>query len=150
VVDRVDLEMQLPRAETASAVARHALRRSYARSVDPLVLGDAELLASELASNAVRHGRGAIMLRACLDDDRLLVEVVDEGSGFERALRRHDFGQVGGWGLDIVDEVADRWGVHEGTTRVWFELEPRDRRAREDLAARGSGSPTPPLDASLA
>ncbi len=58
-----------------------------------------------------------------LDEDRLLVEVVDEGSGFERGLRRSDFEQIGGWGLDIVEEVSSRWGVHEGTTHVWFELE---------------------------
>jgi hypothetical protein len=30
---------------------------------------------------------------------------------------------VGGWGLSIVDALASRWGVHEGTTHVWFELE---------------------------
>ena len=123
LADRVDLEMELPRAETAAVAARRALRRSYAGRIDRDLLDDAELLVSELASNALRHGRGDITLRACLDDDRLLVEVIDEGSGFERALRRKDFGQVGGWGLDIVDDVASRWGVHEGTTHVWFELE---------------------------
>ena len=123
LADRVDLEMELPRAETAAVAARRALRRSYADHIDAGLLDDAELLVSELASNALRHGRGEIMLRACLDDDRLLVEIIDEGSGFERVLRRRDFGQIGGWGLDIVDDVASRWGVHEGTTHVWFELE---------------------------
>jgi len=43
--------------------------------------------------------------------------------GFERVLRRRAFDQVGGWGLEIVEDVASRWGVHEGTTHVWFELE---------------------------
>ncbi len=63
--------------------------------------------------------------------NRLLVELVDEGSGFERVLRRKDFAQIGGWGLDIVDDVASRWGVHEGTTHVWFELERAGPRLSE-------------------
>jgi anti-sigma regulatory factor (Ser/Thr protein kinase) len=123
LADGVGLEVKLPRADTAPAVARQTLRRVYAGRVDPDLLGDAELLVSELASNALRHGRGEITLRARLDDDRLLVEVVDEGSGFERALCHRDFEDVGGWGLEIVEDVASRWGVHEGTTHVWFELE---------------------------
>jgi len=34
---------------------------------------------------------------AHIDDDRLLVELVDEGSGSERVLRRKYFAQIGGW-----------------------------------------------------
>jgi anti-sigma regulatory factor (Ser/Thr protein kinase) len=131
LAEEVELEVKLPRAEAAPAVARHTLRRSYADRVDPDLLGDAELLVSELASNALRHGRGQITLRARLDDDRLLVEIIDEGSGFERALRHRDFEDVGGWGLEIVEDVASRWGVHEGTTHVWFELERRGPRLGE-------------------
>ena len=78
---------------------------------------------SELTTNALLHGAGQITLRARLDEDRLLVELVDEGSGFERDLRQHDFSRVGGWGLELVECAASRWGVHEGTTHVWFELE---------------------------
>jgi hypothetical protein len=31
---------------------------------------------------------------------------------------------VGGWGLMLVDRIADRWGIANGTggTCVWFEL----------------------------
>lgn len=28
----------------------------------------------------------------------------------------------GGWGLRIVDELADSWGVLDGSTKVWFRL----------------------------
>jgi hypothetical protein len=31
---------------------------------------------------------------------------------------------VGGRGLRIVGSLAERWGVHEGTSHVWFELSP--------------------------
>jgi anti-sigma regulatory factor (Ser/Thr protein kinase) len=123
VADAVQLEMTLPRSDAASAVARDALRRLYAGHVHEDLLAEAELLVSELTSNALRHGRGEIALRARLDEDRLLVEVIDDGSGFEQRLRRRDLGEVGGWGLGIVEDVASRWGVHEGTTHVWFELE---------------------------
>lgn len=136
MAEEVELEVKLPRAATAPAVARRTLRRSYADRVDPDLLGDAELLVSELASNALRHGLGEITLRARLDDDRLLVEVIDEGSGFEGALRQRPFEQIGGWGLGIVEDVASRWGVHDSTTHVWFELKrPGARLGEPDDAA---------------
>lgn len=123
MAERTDLEVELPRAQAAAHVARGALRRWCGDRVDQEVLVDAELLVSELATNALVHGDGQITLRARLDQHRLLVELIDEGSGFERALRRRDCWQIGGWGLGIVDDVASRWGVHEGMTHVWFELE---------------------------
>ena len=122
--EKVDLELELPRVTAASHLARRALRCLCADRIARDLLADAELMVSELTSNAVFHGRGNIItLRAHLDEDRLFVEVTDAGSGFERVLRRRDFEQVGGWGLDIVEEISSRWGVHEGTTHVWFELE---------------------------
>jgi anti-sigma regulatory factor (Ser/Thr protein kinase) len=136
VAERVDLEVELPRASGASSVARRALRRLCAGCLTADALEDAELMVSELAANAVRHGRGEIILRASVDQNRLLVEVVDQGSGFERQLRRRDFQHVGGWGLDIVEDLSSRWGVHEGTTHVWFELElPGPRLGERDPAS---------------
>jgi anti-sigma regulatory factor (Ser/Thr protein kinase) len=116
-------EVQLPRAPEAPACARQRIEEWFAAELDDAGLGTAKLLASELVTNAVLHGEGMITLRAALDDDRLLVEVIDQGSGFERTVDEHDFEKVGGWGLRIVDTEASRWGVHEGTTHVWFELE---------------------------
>ena len=76
-----------------------AVRRSSGGRLDGELLDDARLMVSELASNALVHGDGPITLRACLDANRLMVEVVDQGGGFERELRQRDFQQVGGWGL---------------------------------------------------
>jgi anti-sigma regulatory factor (Ser/Thr protein kinase) len=122
--EKVDLELELPRATAASQLARRALRRLCADRIRGDLLADAVLLVGELTSNAVVHGRGNIItLRARLNEDRLFVEVIDAGAGFERVLRRSDFDQVGGWGLDIVEQLSSRWGVYEGTTHVWFELE---------------------------
>ena len=116
-------ETDLPRTRAAPALARRSLARWLATDVDGDELHTAELLVSELVTNAVIHGRGEVTLRAQLDDDRLLVEVIDEGGGFERTVRQHDFASIGGRGLAIVDTAASRWGIHEGTTHVWFELE---------------------------
>jgi anti-sigma regulatory factor (Ser/Thr protein kinase) len=123
VPGEVRLQVELPRARVAPGDARRALRNLCADHVESEILVDAELLVSELVTNAIRHGKGDISLCALIDDDRLVVEVIDQGSGFERDLRRDDFEQIGGWGLDIVDDISSRWGVHEGTTHVWFELE---------------------------
>ena len=62
-------------------------------------------------------------LRAHVNEDRVLVEVIDEGEGFEHELRRRNFEDLHGRGLLIVDSESSRWGIHEGTTHVWFELE---------------------------
>jgi len=121
--DEIEIEIELQRATGAPRDARRAVRRLCADHMQAELLDDAELMVSELVSNAILHGEGNISLRASLDEDRLFVEVIDEGSGFERALRRKDFEQVGEWGLEIVEAASSRWGVHEGTTHVWFELE---------------------------
>jgi hypothetical protein len=71
-------------------------------------------------------------LRTSLTEDRLLVEVIDEGSGFEYELRRMDFSDLHGRGLSIVEAESSRWGIHEGTTHVWFELERAGPRLGEE------------------
>jgi anti-sigma regulatory factor (Ser/Thr protein kinase) len=117
------IETQLPRDLRASSHARRLLDEHYRAALDSRELDTAKLLTTELVNNAVLHGRGKITLRSALDEDRLLIEVIDEGSGFERVLGQRDFNTVGGLGLYVVEAAASRWGVHEGTTHVWFELE---------------------------
>jgi PAS domain S-box-containing protein len=100
------------------------------------VLENAKLLTSELTSNAVRHGPrrpGAdVTLRAAVHGDALRIEVSDEGSGF-RPPAPAGVLDVGGWGLVLVDRVADRWGVKPGPpTTVWFEL---DHATRDGAAS---------------
>jgi anti-sigma regulatory factor (Ser/Thr protein kinase) len=85
------------------------------------VLIDAELLVSELATNALLHGRGNIKLRAAIDEQRLWAAVIDEGAGFDDTRRERSGNQIGGWGLDLVEVLSSRWGV-EDSTAVWFEL----------------------------
>ncbi|MDQ6805407.1 MAG: hypothetical protein M3065_10685 [Actinomycetota bacterium] len=62
-------------------------------------------------------------MKADVDEDRLHVEVIDEGRGFEREVRENGGEDLGGRGLRLVDSESSRWGLHEGTTHVWFEIE---------------------------
>jgi anti-sigma regulatory factor (Ser/Thr protein kinase) len=117
------LELQLPTSEQAPAIARRRVVERFGAELDPVQLEDARLLTSELVTNAVVHGRGAIGLSALLDEDRLMIEVTDEGDGFERTVRQHGLDSVGGNGLSIVEMLASRWGIHPGGSHVWFELE---------------------------
>jgi anti-sigma regulatory factor (Ser/Thr protein kinase) len=116
-------EIELPRQLSAASQARKWLGGRYGAELETDKLDTAKLLASELVNNAVLHGQGTITLRAALDKNRLLVEVIDQGSGFERVLDQNEFEKIGGRGLEIVETAASRWGVHQGTTHVWFELE---------------------------
>jgi anti-sigma regulatory factor (Ser/Thr protein kinase) len=122
VPDRIHLEVELLRDSVAPGDARRALRNLCADHVEDDLLVDAELLVSELVTNALRHGQGDISLCARVDAERLRVEVIDAGPGFAYDLCHGDVERVGGWGLDIVDVVSSRWGVQEGATHVWFEL----------------------------
>ncbi len=118
---RLELRL-LPTPETPG-IARRRLVEAYAAQLDRNELQDAKLLTSELVTNAFLHGRGPIEVTVLLDENRLTVDVTDEGDGFEAAGRGYEPLGVGGLGLKIVDAVASRWGVHEGSSHVWFELE---------------------------
>ena len=117
------LELELPSTTAAPARARGALDE-VAADLAPERLGDVRLLVSELVTNAVRHAAGDV-LRLVIARRRgvLRVEVHDPGEGFEVSPPSPDPHRSSGWGLVLVDELADRWGV-DGTprTRVWFEM----------------------------
>jgi anti-sigma regulatory factor (Ser/Thr protein kinase) len=86
-------------------------------------LYDASLCLSELVTNAVQHpgAGGELELSLLVDDERLRVEVIDDGVGFEPDSPTR--GDERGWGLFIVDSLSDRWGVDPGErTVVWFEI----------------------------
>ena len=131
-MERPVVAVELPRDRTAARRARCLLEELSAGAVDQGTLDSAKMLVSELVNNAVVHGQGTITLRASLDEDRVDVEVIDEGSGFERVIREDEFDRLGGWGLQLVEAESARWGVHEGTTHVWFEIERPGPRVGED------------------
>jgi anti-sigma regulatory factor (Ser/Thr protein kinase) len=117
------LRADITRDRRAPSAAREAID-SLAGTVDPSMIPDARLLVSELITNSVKYGNGGpVTLEVTADDhDAMRVEVIDQGSGFVPTVRNKPKTEVGGWGLHLVEELSDRWGVHEGSTHVWFEL----------------------------
>jgi anti-sigma regulatory factor (Ser/Thr protein kinase) len=120
-----DLSINLPRDASISTVARRAAERHFDGALDRARLSELALIVSELATNAVVHGSGAITLKLHRDGEIARGEVIDEGGGFERAVRERGPDDMGGRGLMIVESLCSRWGIHEGTTHVWFELDTR-------------------------
>ena len=121
------LRMPLGADLHAPSAARHALGTLRSQ------LGEAryrvcELLVSELVTNVVRHTDGgrsiaASDMRVRMYPDRVRVEVRDDGPGFTARERESDEDLVAGWGLFLVDELADEWGIEPGVQNcVWFEL----------------------------
>jgi len=127
-----------PYAVTASRLALAGLEDR----LDPNVLFDIRLLVSELVTNCVKHARvgpeESILLDVDIQDHHVRVTVVDEGPGFEppdQPLSEQAAEAGSGWGLFLVDQLSDQWGVERkaGAT-VWFEL----RREREDAGTDGA------------
>ena len=103
----------------------HARRAIEGLPLAPDVTPDVKLLVSELITNSVKYGgNGAVTLKVRAEEPRRLrVEVIDQGAGFVPVARNRPATDVGGWGLHLVQTLSDRWGVYEGSTHVWFEID---------------------------
>lgn len=111
------------------------------------------LVASELVTNAVRHGAGDAELSVVVEGGDVRIEVVDGGhAALEIPRAVPPPSALGGRGLLLVREVSRRWGAGfdaAGHTLVWAELtasgEGHGRRGvgalRSVSPRRGRGSP---------
>jgi anti-sigma regulatory factor (Ser/Thr protein kinase) len=131
------VDLRLPPEPTSPAQARRALHPLEDR-LDDDVLFTLRLLISELVTNSVRHARlsreQVIRVRVLFGPWSVRVEVLDDGWGFPlpdprppgpswQYIGNRDLEWPGGWGLSILDSIADSWGiVRDDRTVVWFEL----------------------------
>jgi anti-sigma regulatory factor (Ser/Thr protein kinase) len=119
----------------AGVAARQAVLASHG-ALPASVRADVLLLVTELVTNAVRHaGVGPeqpVRVAVRRLPQRVRAEVTDPGSGFTRVHPRSNGDDSGGWGLLLVDRIADRWGAWPTAsgTCVWFEV-----RAEQDVDA---------------
>jgi anti-sigma regulatory factor (Ser/Thr protein kinase) len=121
------VELVLERNVQAPAIARSAIAdHCEALALDGSLMQSLILLVSEVVSNAVRHSaadrRKPVELLATFGEKAIRVTVTDAGAGFtpqpRDPARTHD-----GYGLYLLEKVAERWGVESrGDTKVWFEL----------------------------
>ncbi|MGP4045844.1 SpoIIE family protein phosphatase [Streptomyces sp. 2A115] len=103
------------------------IRKQVLRQLDIWQLNEAaftaELVVSELVTNAIRYGERPIRLRLIHDATTLIVEVSDS-SHTAPHLRRAKIFDEGGRGLLLVAQLTQRWGSRhttEGKT-IWSEL----------------------------
>jgi anti-sigma regulatory factor (Ser/Thr protein kinase) len=113
---------------TAPRHARRAVREALKDVLPQPRLADVELIVSELATNSVRHsgaGEAAeLSLEAAVEPDRVRVRLFDPGRGFEpHTPAPPATGSAGGYGLILLEQLSDRWGVQrENGFSVWFEV----------------------------
>jgi anti-sigma regulatory factor (Ser/Thr protein kinase) len=120
------VDLTLPAAPEAPSRARQSLWEFHS-ALDPRVFEDLRLLVSELVTNSLRHAGlssgDVIRLRVDLTDGSIRVEVYDRGPGFSLREEAPSLYDQSGWGLFLVRQMADRWGViRNHDTCVWFEL----------------------------
>jgi anti-sigma regulatory factor (Ser/Thr protein kinase) len=125
----MQFSFQFPPADDAPAQARAALA-VFDQILAPEVLEDLQLVVSELVTNSVKFGpQRPITLALRVTTDGLVHgEVIDQGNAATATIVMNPEPTLaGGWGLHLVDRVAQRWGLHEGSTHVWFEVGPQRR-----------------------
>ncbi|MFE9254380.1 ATP-binding protein [Streptomyces sp. NPDC006879] len=85
----------------------------------------AELLTSELVTNALVHTKEGAEVTATVAASRLRVEVKDFTTRHPRIRVPHADDGTHGRGLVLVQALADAWGVHVHPAGkvVWFELD---------------------------
>ena len=112
-----------PEYITLGRLALTGIARLRAEPLSQEVLGDLKLALTEACTNSVRHayggGEGLVEIVYELHEDRLVVEVSDQGAGFEppaepaTALDQDELSE-GGLGIAIIEALADEFEIGEG------------------------------------
>jgi anti-sigma regulatory factor (Ser/Thr protein kinase) len=120
---RIALDLYAPGA--ARVVVADCLGDRVAAST----LENAQLLVSELVTNSVRHsgmaGGADVIVSVDLTPGMVRLDVEDPGHAGTVAPHAPDTGTGGGYGLNLVEALSERWGlerVAQGGTRVWAQL----------------------------
>ena len=119
------VNLRLAGGPDAAALARRALKR-LEHELDEETVDVIRLLVTELVTNSVRHADAqAVDMRVHVAREHVCLEVTDRGPGFEFEARSAGQDLEGGWGLYLVDRLADRWGITNegGASRVWAEID---------------------------
>jgi serine phosphatase RsbU (regulator of sigma subunit)/anti-sigma regulatory factor (Ser/Thr protein kinase) len=112
---------KLPAELTSARRARVLIRRPLQKWGLAELIPTTELLVSELVTNAVRYAQGKIGLRLILEGG-LVCEVLDGSAALPR-IRHPGCEDERGRGLQVVSQVAQRWGARRTPSGkvVWCE-----------------------------
>jgi anti-sigma regulatory factor (Ser/Thr protein kinase) len=115
-------EVFVPVPEAVGAVRRFVTKALHEWG-DDLIVPDAALATSEMATNAVTHARSPFRVFLHHSPEVVIVAIKDVSVGSPRA---HAAGsqEASGRGLMIVEAIADRWGCDtlENGKVVWAEF----------------------------
>jgi serine/threonine-protein kinase RsbW len=111
-------------AEARGFVAGALARGSQLRETARLLVS--ETVTSTLDQSPAGQEHGTFEVSYALVEDRLHVEVSDDGGPARLRRRLHGVHSANGRGLQLVQALARRWGVRESPTgrTIWFELDP--------------------------
>jgi anti-sigma regulatory factor (Ser/Thr protein kinase) len=118
-------EVRLPLDATAPAAARAVVAARLRDRLTGPAFGRAKLVASELVTNGVVHSdasEAVLVFRLELSEHAVRLEVEDPGRRGVVAPRAPDLDGGGGFGLQLVQQLSERWGLERagtGGTRVW-------------------------------
>lgn len=120
------LQFELIPEVSAVPQVRARVHDDLAGLISDRLLGDLQLVLSELITNAVKYGPGERPVHVELEvisPIHVRGEVVDGGCEHDavRICQRDQF-TVGRLGLRLVDALSTSWGVRPHSTDVWFEL----------------------------
>ncbi|MFG3370942.1 ATP-binding protein [Streptomyces sp. NPDC090032] len=118
-----DASWPVPRELTSVRQARHQVTAQLGDWNLEDLADTAELLVSELVTNALRHTRGPLRLNLQVRDSRLRCEVEDTDPGGP-VRRVVDIDAEGGRGTELLDLLADAWGSTRTATgkTTWCEM----------------------------
>jgi serine/threonine-protein kinase RsbW len=121
--DRRIVRLTIPARPEYITLCRLALTGlARLRPISDELVADLKLALTEAASNSVRHaygdGKGVVEVAYELYGDRLVIEVNDEGEGFDPA-DDSDLGDLenlteGGLGIAIIRAIADEFALSRG------------------------------------
>lgn len=120
--------LQVPHDPRAPGVARATVATVLRKHGAEVLVETAELLVSELVTNAVRYSEGHVLVRMRWAEQVLRVTVRDTGHCPPAAVDAPvGADRTGGRGLFLVRRLAHRWGHYDfarstGGKAVWFEL----------------------------
>jgi anti-sigma regulatory factor (Ser/Thr protein kinase) len=118
------LQLSLNADPSAPSEARRAVDE-LEKDLSDTLAKNVKLLLSELVTNSIRHSGAPtdrpIEVAVRASSNVVRIEVLDRGRWSPPSP---DSGGISGWGLFLVDQIADRWGVDHGQgTRAWFEID---------------------------